>query len=102
MQGMNCTQTDLPVKLNLRVLEEYDPESNCYVARCLETGAVAAGRTIDEARQILMDVVRHDALLARRAGGILSLFCKPAGAECELRWQHLAALRGPVTVEVMV
>jgi len=49
---------DVPQKLILRVLEEYDPNFKVHVARCLETGTLATADSMDEAHDLLMETLR--------------------------------------------
>ena len=93
---------DVPEKLNLRVLEEYDSDFNTHVARCLETGTVATADSIEEAHDLLMETLRLEVVQVSRARNALALFEKPAGPIYELRWQALAALQAPTTQTITV
>lgn len=93
---------EIPSKLNLRVLEEYDPDFGTHVARCLETGTVATADSMDEAHNLLLETLRLEIVHVSRARRALALFEKPAGAIYELRWQALAAEQIPVAQTVTV
>lgn len=93
---------DVPNKLTLRVLEEYDSDFNTHVARCLETGTIATAESIEEAHDLLMETLRLEVVQVSRAGRALALFDKPAGSVYELRWQALAAQQIPTTETITV
>jgi hypothetical protein len=87
---------EVPNKLNLRVLEEYDLDFKVHVARCLETGTLATAETMAEAHNLLMETLRLEVVQASRPGKPMALFEKPAGPIYELRWQALAAEQDPI------
>jgi hypothetical protein len=93
---------DVPEKLTLRVLEEFDPEFNTHVARCLETGTIATAETMEEAHGLLMESLRLEVVQVSRARRAVALFEKPAGAVYELRWQALASHQEPIAETVTV
>ncbi len=93
---------DVPSKLTLRVLEEFDPEFKTNIARCLETGTVATAESIDEAHDLLMETLRLEVVQVSRARRPLALFEKPAGPIYELRWQALAAEHAPTPETITV
>jgi hypothetical protein len=93
---------DVPNKLTLRVLEEYDSDFNTNVARCLETGTIATADTMEEAHDLLMETLRLEVVQVSRARNALALFEKPAGSVYELRWQALAAQHAPTSETVTV
>lgn len=86
---------EIPQKLNLRVLEEYDSDFKVHVARCLETGTIATAELVEEAHNLLMEALRLEVVQASRARNPLALFEKPAGPIYELRWQALASEQNP-------
>jgi hypothetical protein len=73
-------------KLNLRVLEEFDPDHGAFVARCLETGAIASGETVAEAHALIREVLESDILLAVEANTLVGLFHVRAAPEVWDRW----------------
>ena len=91
---------DVPSKLTLRVLEEYDEEFRVHVARCLETGTVATADSFDEAHDLLMETLRLEIVQVSRSRRPIALFEKPASAQYELRWQAIAA-NNPPTSEIV-
>jgi hypothetical protein len=93
---------DVPHKLILRVLEEYDSHFKVHVARCLETGSITTADSMDEAHDLLMETLRLEVVQASRARCPLALFEKPAGPLYELRWQTLASEQEPVAETVTV
>jgi hypothetical protein len=95
-------QEDVPEKLTLRVLEEYDSDFKTHVARCLETGTIATADSPEEAHDLLMETLRLEVVQVSRARMALALFEKPAAPVYELRWQSLAAQEAPTTQTIMV
>ena len=93
---------DVPQKLILRVLEEYDSDFKVHVARCLETGTRATADSMEEAHDLLMETLRLEVVQASRARCPLALFEKPAGPLFELRWQALASEQQPIAETVTV
>jgi hypothetical protein len=65
-------------QLELRVLIEFDEDYGVYVGRCIDTGAVATGSTIQEAQSLLQEVLKNDFRIAIEAGSLKSLFHSPA------------------------
>jgi hypothetical protein len=93
---------DIPQRLILRVLEEYDSDFKVHVARCLETGTLATGDSMEEAHDLLMETLRLEIVQASRARCPLALFEKPAGPSYVLRWQALGSEREPVVETLTV
>jgi len=93
---------DVPQKLMLRVLEEFDNNFKVHVARCLESGTLATGHSMEEAHDLLMETLRIEVVQASRARRPLALFDKPAGPWFALRWQTLASEKEPVAETMMV
>jgi hypothetical protein len=85
--------------LPLRVLEEYDEEHHTYVARCLDTGAVAVGETPEEAHSIIKQVIASDILLAIQAGHLRGLFRVCAAPDVIDRWYAVKSDGGEVETE---
>src|SRR5436190_23211656 len=73
-RAMESTITSVVSSLDLKVLIEYDQDYDVYVARCLETGAVATGETPDEASQLMKQTLELDILLAIKANNLDNLF----------------------------
>jgi hypothetical protein len=96
------TTEDVPAKLTLRVLEEHDDRFQTYVARCLETGTIVTGDSMEEAHDLLMETLQMEVIQAGRARRAYALFEKPAGPRYELRWQVLAAEQAPYEDTVTV
>lgn len=70
-------EPDLPSvieQLDLRVFIDFDEDYNTYVARCLETGAVATGATIEEAESLITAILQNDLRIAMEQGSLRSLF----------------------------
>lgn len=85
--------------LRLRVLEEYDEEHNGYVARCLDTGTVATGKTPEEAHSVIKELLESDILLAIQVGHLRGLFRAPASSDVFDRWYAVQSAGGQVETE---
>lgn len=78
-------------QLELRVLVEFDEDYGVYVGRCIDTGAVATGATIEEAQALLQDILRNDFRSAIEEGSLKSLFHAPAPWDAMVRWYEMKA-----------
>ena len=77
--------------LTLRVLEEPDPESGGFLARCLETGTVAAAPDIQTLRQLFDKTLELEILLAIRNKDFANLLRRPVSGDVAARWLRAAA-----------
>jgi predicted RNase H-like HicB family nuclease len=59
--------------LDFRVFIDFDEDYGVFVARCLETGAVATGKTIEEAESLITSVLQNDFRIATEQKSIKSL-----------------------------
>lgn len=80
-------------QLELRVLVEFDEDYGVYVGRCIDTGAVATGATIDEAQSSLKEVLQNDLRIAIEQGSLKSLFHAPS-PKTEQRFGSCGLQRG--------
>jgi hypothetical protein len=83
-------------KLALRILEEYDEDEQCYVALCIDNGAIATGRTPEEAHEMIKLVLRSDLRLALDAGSLTSFYRLRADREAIDRWSAAAGIQDAV------
>lgn len=88
--------------LDLKVLTEFDEDYGLYVARCLETGAVATGNTQDEATALIRQTLELDILLALRANNLEGLFQTNAPADVRARWYMAKASSGLEIVKLNI
>jgi hypothetical protein len=92
-----------PQTLDLKVLIEHDAVYQTYVARCLETGAVATGETPDDASEQIKHTLELDVQLAEEQGGLEALFYTRAEPAVWDRWYQAKAISEPeiVTLNIM-
>ncbi len=76
--------------LELRVLEEYDPEYKTWVATCLETGTVATADDPKELEKAIRETLELEISLAVKSGNWAGLLHKPAPPEMVARWLLVA------------
>ncbi len=104
-------EPDLPSiieQLDLRVFVDFDEDHTLYVARCLDTGAVATGATIEEAESSIMAILQNDFRIAIQEGSLKSLFHAPAPFEVTVSWYEMktadptSVRRVPVEVPIQV
>ncbi len=86
--------------LDLRVFVEYDDTYCTYVARCVDTGAVAVGDTPEEAEKAIASVLKSDIRLAVEAGSLKNLLCE-VSFDLKVRWYEIKG-SNPVTKSVIV
>jgi predicted RNase H-like HicB family nuclease len=92
-------------QIDFRVLIE-PADNQTYVARCLQTGAVAEGTTIEEAESMIKAILENDFRRAIQVGSLESLLACPAPYETTVRWYEMMALdpngvrKIPLAVEV--
>lgn len=96
--GRKELMTDMPPdvpsiieQIEFRVLIEFEEEYQAYVARCIETGAVASGDTIEEAENSIKAVLENDFRIAITQGSLESLFHSPAAWDINVRWYEMKA-----------
>lgn len=80
---------DLPTmigSMEWRVLVEYDEDYTLWVARCLDTNAVATGETQEEAESLIKEVIENDIRIAVREGSIRNLMHARASYDVYERW----------------
>jgi predicted RNase H-like HicB family nuclease len=80
---------DLPSiieQLELRVFIEFDEDYGQYVARCIDTGAVAEGATIEEAELLITEVLKNDFRIAMEEESLKSLFHGESPFEAKVGW----------------
>lgn len=77
--------------LELRVLEEYDPNYETFVARCLETGTTVTAPTMDELQRLMLENLRLEIKLAAKALKLDNLLRQQASSDVFVRWQQYAA-----------
>jgi predicted RNase H-like HicB family nuclease len=87
-----------PQTLDLKVLIEYDPVYETYVAHCLETGAVATANTPDEASAQIQRTLELDIRLADEQGGLEALFYTRAEPDIWDRWYQAKSAAKPEVV----
>src|SRR5579859_5576997 len=78
-------------QLDLRVFVSFDEEYGAYVARCLDTGAVATGATIEEAESLIAAVLQNDFRIAIERGSLKSLLHAPAPFDVTVSWYEMKA-----------
>ena len=76
--------------IDFRVLIELADDSQ-FVAQCLQTGAVAEGRTVEEAEYLIKAILEHDFQRAIELGSIEGLLSRPAPFEATVRWYEMKA-----------
>lgn len=64
-------------------------DDGLYVAQCIQTGAIAEGRTIEEAETLIKAILENDFQRAVEAGSIASLICAPAPFDVVVRWHEM-------------
>lgn len=70
----------------LRLLAEYDEQDQAYVVHSVDTGAVASGRTLEDARALLTGILENDIRIAYTTNSLESLFHSSAPPDVRLRW----------------
>lgn len=78
--------------LQFRVLIEFDEEHAEWVARCIDTDAVATGLTQDDAEMGIKAVLENDIRIAVREGSIKNLVHRRASYDVVERWYHAVGL----------
>jgi predicted RNase H-like HicB family nuclease len=86
--------------LDLKVLTEFDSDYAVYVSRCLETGAVATGVTVEEAIKQIKSTLELDIRLAEEQGGLEALFFTRAEPQVWNRW-YQAKAASPDDVQII-
>jgi hypothetical protein len=89
---------DLPMRddppqlknLELRVLEEYDPNYQTWVATCLETGTVATADDATRLENSIRETLELEVSLAVKSGNWAGLLRKPASPETVAKWLLVA------------
>lgn len=74
-----------------RIFVGLDEDYGYYVAHCLETGAVATGRSIDEAETMITSILENDIRVAIERGSIESLLNDPAPLDITVRFYETKA-----------
>jgi hypothetical protein len=87
---------DLVSGLTLRVVEYFDTAFEEYIAVCLETGALAAEQSAENAKTAVLRVISTQIQLAVESDDFTSLFSTPAQGFDFARW-FIASAQGPVT-----
>jgi hypothetical protein len=78
--------------MTLKILEEYDAEQGTWVARCLETGAVATAPDQQTLQKLINETIQLEVLLAIKKNDFANLFHKPASGEVCARWYRTAGM----------
>jgi len=87
-------EPDLPTiieQLDLRVFVAYDNDYGVYVARCIDTGAVATGSTIEESETLIQAILANDLRIAMEEGSLKSLFHAEAPWDSKVGWYETKA-----------
>lgn len=79
-------------KMDFRIFIGFEEQFNAYIARCLNTGAVAEGSTIEEAEAMIKQVLENDFRIAIQEGTLRSLLHDPAPWEATVRFYEMKAL----------
>jgi hypothetical protein len=91
-----------PQTLDLKVLIEYDVVYQTYVARCLETGAVATGSTPEDASSQIKLTLELDIRLADEQGGLEALFFTRSAPDVWDRWYQAKSAAKPEVVTLNI
>lgn len=83
--------------LDFRVLIEPDDDYGVWVARCIDTNAVATGATPEEAEELIKQVLENDIRIAVREGSIKNLVRARSPFDVIERW-HLVQKDSPGSV----
>lgn len=78
--------------LPFRVLIEFDEDQSEWVARCIDTDAIATGPTQDDAEAGIKAVVENDIRIAIREGTIRNLVHVRAPFDVIARWYQAVEL----------
>ena len=87
-------EPDLPTiieQLDLRVFVRFDEDYGVYVARCIDTGAVATGHTIEETETLIQEILANDLRIAMEEGSLKSLFHAEAPWDSKVGWYETKA-----------
>jgi len=76
--------------IDFRVLIELE-DDGLYVARCLQTGAVAEGATVEEAEGLIKAILENDFRRAIQLGSIEGLLSNPAPYDVVVQWYEMKA-----------
>lgn len=94
---MGTDLTSLIGSLDFRVLVEFDHDYKVWMARCIDTDAVATAATQEEAEDLIRQVLENDIRIAVQEGSIKSLFHVRSPYEFVERW-HSMKLDDPESV----
>jgi hypothetical protein len=87
-------EPDIPAiieQLDLRVYIEFDEDYQSYVARCVDTGAIATATTIEEAESLIKVILENDFRIAIEEGSLRSLLHVEPSFDAKVRWWVLKA-----------
>jgi hypothetical protein len=87
--------------LTLRVLEEYDEEAGAWVARCLETGAVASARDQSTLQALMRETIQLEILLAVKKDNFPNLFRSPASGKVWAKWLRVAGMPNALSEDTL-
>jgi hypothetical protein len=74
----------------LRVLGEYDPKHEIFVAYCLETGNVATADDMDTAIDMMRELLEDEVSRVIMSKNVTNLFSSPAPFAVWEKWQKAA------------
>lgn len=77
--------------IDFHVLIEQDEQDEACVAHCLETGAVAEGRNIEETEGLIKAILENDFKRAIELGSIEGLISTPVPFDVKVRWYEMKA-----------
>jgi hypothetical protein len=87
-------EPDIPTiieQLDLRVYIEFDDDYQSYIARCVDTGAIATAATIEEAESLIKGILENDFRIAIEQGSLKSLLHVEPSFDDKIRWYELKA-----------
>jgi hypothetical protein len=76
--------------LELRVLEEYDPSYQTWVATCLETGTVATADDVTQLEASIRETLELEVSLAVKSDNWAGLLHRPASPDTVAKWLLVA------------
>ncbi len=83
--------SEVPAPLfDLRVLLRYDKKYNVHVAQCIQTGSTVTSDSLEEALEMMKELLEDEVSFAIRHNNMRNLFSSPAPLEVHLQWLQAA------------